>query len=170
MKATTSLPSTYLVETWLPVESYLFNKPQLSSDVVETRRALVLDAHRRCQRPLDGHLRLTYLERARGVPIDINHGIRDGHGGGPVPISQSLRAFNLLAAPNNRLTEEEIEYFTREAKVPPHLRSEASGASAGGLKVLFRRQSGNARLTVFDGGHDKHTEAAFRWLHQQRNR
>ena len=80
---------------------------------------------------------LTYLERARGVPIDINHGIRDGHGGGPVPISQSLRAFNLLAAPTDRLTEEEIEYFTREAKVPPHLRSEASGASAGGLKVLF---------------------------------
>jgi pimeloyl-ACP methyl ester carboxylesterase len=112
---------------------------------------------------------LTHLERARGVPIDINHGIRDGHGGGPVPISQSLRAFNVLAAPNDRV-KEEIEYFTREAKVPPHLRSEASGSSAGGLKVLFRRQSGNARITVFDGGHDKNTEAAFRWLNQQRNR
>ena len=63
MQATTSLPSAYLVETWLPVESYLFNKPQLSSDVVETRRALVLDGHRRCQRPLDGHL------RPGGVPL-----------------------------------------------------------------------------------------------------
>jgi hypothetical protein len=54
MKATTSHPSPSLVETCLPVESYLFNKPQLSSDVVETRRARVLGAHRLCQRPLDG--------------------------------------------------------------------------------------------------------------------
>jgi hypothetical protein len=54
MKAATSLPSPSLVETCLPVVSYLFYKPQLSSNVVETCFALVLDAHRRCQRPLDG--------------------------------------------------------------------------------------------------------------------
>jgi dipeptidyl aminopeptidase/acylaminoacyl peptidase len=114
---------------------------------------------------------LTYLERARDVPIDINHGIRDGRNDAdPVPISQSLRAFNLLAAPSDRFTEEEIEYFTREAQVPSHLQSETSAPSDGSLKVLFRRQSGNARLTVFDGAHDKNTEAAFRWLNQQRRR
>ena len=67
MKATTSLPSTSLVETWLPVESYLFNKPQLSSDVVETRRALVLDGRRRCQRPLDNHLRPGDVPLREGV-------------------------------------------------------------------------------------------------------
>ncbi|HKS28586.1 MAG TPA: prolyl oligopeptidase family serine peptidase [Pyrinomonadaceae bacterium] len=113
---------------------------------------------------------LTYLERARNIPIDINHGIRDGHGPGdnPVPVSQSLRAFNLLAKPEDRFTEEEIEYFTREAKVRSALRSETSDPSYGGLKILFRRQSGNARVTVFDGAHDKNTEAAFRWLNQQR--
>ena len=111
---------------------------------------------------------LTYLERARNIPIDINHGIRDGHGSGPVPISQSLRAFNLLAAPQDRLTEEEITYFTREAQVPPALLSDISDPSYGGLRILFRRQSGNARLTVFDGAHDKNTEAAVRWLNRQR--
>lgn len=113
---------------------------------------------------------LTYLERARSVSIDINHGIRDGHSNGnPVPISHSLRAFNLLAAPQDHFTEDEIAYFTREAEVPPDLRGETtSDPSYGGLKILFRRQSGNARLTVFDGGHDKNTEAAFRWLNQQR--
>lgn len=112
---------------------------------------------------------LTYLERARGVPIDINHGIRDGRNNDdPVPISQSLRAFNLLAAPQDRFTEEEIAYFTREAQVPPALRSETSDPSYGGLRILFRRQSGNARITIFDGAHDKNTEAAFRWLNQQR--
>ena len=114
---------------------------------------------------------LTYLERARGVPIDINHGIRDGRNNNdPVPISQSLRAFNLLAAPQDRFTEEEIAYFTREFQVPPALQSETSDLSYGGLKILFRRQSGNTRITIFDGAHDKNTEAAFRWLNQQRRR
>jgi dienelactone hydrolase len=113
---------------------------------------------------------VTYLERARGVSIDINHGIRDGRNNGdPVPISQSLIAFNLLSAPQDRVTEEEIAYFTREAQVPASLRSETTDASYGGLKILFRRQSGNARITIFDGAHDKNTEAAFRWLNQQRN-
>ncbi len=112
---------------------------------------------------------VTYLESARGVPIDINHGIRDGQSkGDPVPVSQSLRAFNLLAAPQDRFTEDEIAYFTQEAQVPPKLRNETSDPSSGGLRILFRRQSGKARVTIFDGAHDKNTEAAFRWLNQQR--
>jgi dienelactone hydrolase len=112
---------------------------------------------------------LTYLERARGVAIDINHGINDGRNNNdPVPISQSLRAFNLLATPRDRLSEDEIAYFTREAQVPPNLRGDVSDPSYGGLKILFRRQSGSTRLTVFDGAHDKNTEAAVRWLNQQR--
>ena len=112
---------------------------------------------------------LTYLERAREVQIDINHGIRDGRNGAdPVPISQSLITFNLLAAPPDRFTEEDIAYFTREAQVPGALRSETTDPSYGGLRILFRRQSGNARITIFDGAHDKNTEAAFRWLNRQR--
>ena len=114
---------------------------------------------------------LTYLESARNVPIDINHGIRDGRNNDdPVPISQSLRAFNLLAAPQDRFTEEEIEYFTREKQVPSHLQGATADSSAGSLRILFQRQSGNARITIFDGAHDKNTEAALRWLNQQRRR
>ena len=93
----------------------------------------------------------------------------DGRNAGdPVPVSQSLIAFNLLAAPQDRLAEEEIAYFTREAQVPTALRSETTDPSYGGLRILFRRVSGNARVTVFDGGHDKNTEAGFRWLNLQR--
>ena len=114
---------------------------------------------------------ITYLDRARNVALDINHGIRDGRNNDdPVPISQSLRAFNLLAAEQDRFTEAEIEHFTRQAEVPSHLRSATPESSDGGLRILFRRQSGNARITVFDGGHDKNTEAAFRWLNQQQRR
>jgi len=112
---------------------------------------------------------VTYLERARGVAIDINHGIRDGRNNSdPVPISQSLNAFNLLAAPQDRFTNEEITYFTREAQVPASLQSETTDSEYGGLRILFRRASGNARITVFDGAHDKNTEAAVRWLNRQR--
>jgi hypothetical protein len=85
-----------------------------------------------------------------------------------VPISQSLGAFNALALPEERFTKEEIEYFTREAKVPPHRLRQAPFSSEGGLKILFRRESANVRIMVFDGGHEKNTEDAVRWLHQQR--
>lgn len=112
---------------------------------------------------------LTYLDRARGISIDINHGIRDGRNAAdPVPVSQSLIAFNLLAVPQDRFTEDQIAHFTREAQVPSGLQSETTDPSYGGLRILFRRQSGNARITVFDGAHDKNTEAAFRWLNRQR--
>ena len=82
--------------------------------------------------------------------------------------AQSGTSLDLLAAPQDRLTEDQIAYFTREAQVPPPLRSETTDSSYGGLKILFRRQSGNARITIFDGAHDKNTEAAFRWLNRQR--
>jgi predicted peptidase len=114
---------------------------------------------------------VSYLERARVVPIDINHGIRDGRNAAdPVPISQSLHAFNLLAEPQDRFTEEQIEFFRRESQVPDGLQSETTDPDYGGLQILYRRQSGNARITVFDGAHDKNTEAAFRWLNKQRRK
>ena len=37
------------------------------------------------------------LSAAKGLPIDINAGVHDGHGGRSVPIDHSLKAFNVLA-------------------------------------------------------------------------
>jgi acetyl esterase/lipase len=114
---------------------------------------------------------VAYLERARAIPIDINHGINDGRNNAdPVPISQSLRAFNLLAEPRDHFSEEEIEFFTRQKQVPSSLQMTTTDPDYGGLKILYRRQSGNARITVFDGAHDKNTEAAFKWLNKQRRK
>jgi poly(3-hydroxybutyrate) depolymerase len=113
---------------------------------------------------------VAYLERARDIPIDLIHGIYDGRTRAhPVPVSHALNAFNLLGAPQDRLTEEQILSFTKEAQVPVSLRDATpADSNDGDLKVLFRRQSGNVRLTVFDGGHVKYTEVAFRWLNEQR--
>jgi pimeloyl-ACP methyl ester carboxylesterase len=111
---------------------------------------------------------ITYLATATFVPIDINAGINDGHTGS-VPISHSLLAFNALAAPENRLSEEDIGYFVEHAKVPTHLIDPLLSDTSYGKKApLFRRQSQNARITIFNGNHEIIFYAALLWLAQQR--
>jgi acetyl esterase/lipase len=108
-----------------------------------------------------------WLAGSKGLALDINAGIRDGHDG-PVPISHALSAFNAVAAPGDRLTDEEIAFFVREAKVPPHLQAEkVEDPRYGERSVLFRRTSGRARITIFDGGHEWVPNAALHWLEQQ---
>jgi len=110
---------------------------------------------------------LTYLEKAKGVALDINAGIRDGHTGS-VPVSHSLRAFNVVAEPKDRICEEDIEFFVEKGDVPVHLKSIVSDPSYGAKQPLFRRSSGKARITIFDGGHEIIFDAAFGWLSKQR--
>ena len=109
----------------------------------------------------------TWLARAKNVSLDINAGIADGHTGS-VPISHSLRAFNLLAAPKDRLTDAEIDYFVRRQAVPRHLRQPIEDATYGDHPPLFRRASRKVRVTIFQGGHDELFEAGLSWLEQQR--
>lgn len=110
---------------------------------------------------------ITWLRNARSLNLDINAGIRDGHEGS-VPVSHSLRAFNEVASIQDRLTEEEIAYFVREAKVPAHLKQQVSDESYEEKRPLFRRHSGRARVTLFDGGHELVPQAALTWLEKQR--
>ena len=110
---------------------------------------------------------VTYLAHAKGVALDINAGINDGHSGS-VPISHSLEAFNLLAAAKDRLGEDLISEFVKTAKVPAALKGQAPVDAAYGKKaVLFRRQSGAARVTIFQGGHEIIPAAALHWLAKQ---
>jgi acetyl esterase/lipase len=110
---------------------------------------------------------ITWLNTSLPVRIDINAGINDGHPG-KVPISHSLLAFNALAAPEDRLSEEDIKYFVEHAQVPPHLNDPSlSDISYGEKAPLFRRQSGNVRITIFNGGHEMLYTTALIWLEQQ---
>lgn len=111
----------------------------------------------------------TYLAAAKNLPLDINAGIHDGHSGS-VPISHSLRAFNLLAAEKDRISDEQIQFFVEKEKVPAGLEFKGSDALYGKKKVLFRRESGNARVTIFEGGHEPIFEAALPWLSQQKKK
>ena len=111
---------------------------------------------------------ITYLERAKELNLDINAGITDGHNGS-VPISHSLEAFNILSAEKDRISTEFIDEFTRTAKVPKGLSGQAvNDATYGAKKVLFRRQSGPVRVTIFQGGHEIIPEAGLQWLAKQK--
>jgi hypothetical protein len=99
--------------------------------------------------------------------LDINHGIHDGHIGS-VPVSHSIKAFNLLAEPDKKVSQEDILYFCTERKVPEALKKETEiDPLFDTIPVLFRRISGNTRLTIFNGGHQSSEQAALRWLSLQ---
>ncbi|HUU29283.1 MAG TPA: prolyl oligopeptidase family serine peptidase [archaeon] len=111
---------------------------------------------------------LTVLGQAQGLPIEISAGIEDGHTGS-VPVSHTLRAFNLLAEtngmPEKRLTREQIEFFVNSREVPQELKGEVENDPAYGERaVLFRRTAGPVRVTIFKGGHEIIYEAALAWL------
>ncbi|MDR0335698.1 MAG: S9 family peptidase [Planctomycetaceae bacterium] len=106
----------------------------------------------------------TWIHNAAGIPLDINHGIHDGHTGS-VPVSHAIKAFNFLAEQDKKISDEEITYFRTERKVPETLRNETEiDPLFKKTPVLFRRISGNTRLTIFDGGHQSAEQAALHWL------
>ncbi|MFH0910843.1 MAG: prolyl oligopeptidase family serine peptidase [Planctomycetota bacterium] len=110
---------------------------------------------------------VTYLNPSLRVRIDVNASIYDGHQGS-VPIDQSLRAFNLLADPKDRISSEDIRYFVEMAEVPPSLQASIWDPLYGEKRVLFRRVSGRARITLFQGAHECIQKAAMAWLAMQR--
>lgn len=111
------------------------------------------------------------LDRAAGVRIDLQIGIRDGHEGS-VPVSHGLRAFNALAAANGHearaLAAADIAFITAQARLPDALAGEKVDEPERKRAVLFRRVAGPVRLTLFDGGHESDFGAAVRWLAEQR--
>ncbi len=111
---------------------------------------------------------INFLVNARNVKIDINAGIKDGHNGYAVPVSQSLLAFNRLCSLADTISSEQINYFVNSKAVPPDLINEKEDDPLYGEKeVLFRRRSANARITIFDGIHEIIYNAACEWLAKQ---
>lgn len=109
---------------------------------------------------------LTHLSNAAGIlPVDISTGIHDGHTGS-VPVGQAIRAYNILAAQEDRISEADIAFIEEKEQVPPHLAT-AVEDPAYGRKIYLRKQSRMVRLTLFEGGHDMLPEPAFEWLERQ---
>lgn len=126
-------------------------------DPAESAKAL-LEARKRSP--------LSWLVNAAGiVPVDISTGIHDGHRGS-VPVGQAIRAYNILAAEQDRISEPDIAFIEEKEQIPSHL-GVPEQDPAFGHKIHLRRQSRSVRLTLFEGGHDMQPEAAFEWLERQ---
>lgn len=110
---------------------------------------------------------LTYLHLATEVPLDMAHGIHDGRTGS-VPFIHSLQAFNQVAAKGDQLPIGPIQSYYDTQQLPDGWRTPAPDASWGAKTPLFRRVSGNTRVTIFEGTHEIVHQAALNWLAKQR--
>lgn len=113
---------------------------------------------------------LTHLPKAKsaGVPVYIVTGIHDGHVGS-VPVGHALRAFNTLADSKDVVSDEEIDCIERDERIPCGMRNEDCTDPFYGAdrKVLFRRTSGNVRVTLFNGGHGGNFSGGLDFLARQ---
>jgi poly(3-hydroxybutyrate) depolymerase len=111
----------------------------------------------------------TYLSKARGEDVDvlIAVGIEDWF----VPPAHGMRAYNALAAKEDRLSDEEIAQVSDDETIPESLKSEAEHplVAAAGRKILGERSSDQVELWIFDGSHDVIYNAGLSWLAQHRN-
>ncbi len=110
---------------------------------------------------------VTYLHKAGGVNLDINAGVHDGYTGS-VPFSQSLYAFNKVVPEKDRIAAKLIETFYQTRRLPEQLPKADADPLYGQKQPIFRKTSGNTRVTIFEGSHEIIHEAALNWLAQQR--
>jgi len=81
-----------------------------------------------------------------------------------------LRAFNILANKEDKLSDLHIAHFTSRAMVPEALVRPIKPDTPYGEKrqPLWRAESNNARVTIFNGGHEMIPAAIFAWLSRQK--
>ena len=109
---------------------------------------------------------LTYLASAKQVAIDLAAGIHDGHSGS-VPIRHSIDAFNAIAQANGSVTvsDPEIEQISlRDGRLRSPLPGDTGFDESFGRDYYLRRRSGDARLTIFEGGHEGIAAAVVQWF------
>lgn len=115
---------------------------------------------------------LFFMKAARAVALDINAGIHDGHTGS-VPVSHTLRAFNVLAEvnghPESAIAEADIAAIVAGESIPAALGT-APPDPAYSKPVLLRREAGPARVTIFEGTHEMLMDAAFAWLERHKHK
>jgi dipeptidyl aminopeptidase/acylaminoacyl peptidase len=109
---------------------------------------------------------LSSLAAAKTVPLDIAAGVLDGRSGS-VPFTQALLAFNAVVEKGDRLPEDLITEYYKTQKLPSAWKAAEADATYGAWTALFRKTSGNTRVTIFQGGHEIVHQAALNWLAKQ---
>jgi len=109
----------------------------------------------------------TYIHNAKNVPIFLAHGTIDVL----VPPDHSIRAFNILANPQDTISQKDMAYIDKEQKIPEGLAKTSQENRYFGPadpEVVFTRQSDNVLLTLFVGVHDMAYNPGLLWLNEQR--
>ena len=115
---------------------------------------------------------LTYLHQAVGVPLDIAAGVHDGYTGS-VPTRHSLEAFNAIAKADGSavITEDEIQQISRpNGRLDSPQPSDRTQDDEFGREIHLRRHAKQARVTIFEGGHEGIAAAAVAWLERHAKR
>ncbi len=109
-----------------------------------------------------------HLHKIGKLPIDLNAGVNDGHSGS-VPIYHSMKAYNVIATANNGkpVPEIEMEQLWKRQKLSSPTASDNIEDKTYSRKIHLRRNTGPARITIFEGGHESLPEAACEWLGKQ---
>lgn len=110
---------------------------------------------------------VTYLSQGSKINLDINHGVFDGRKGS-VPFIHSIWAFNSLVESSHQIKKPQWKKYYETLKLPEELKPALPDELYGNKPPLFRRISGNTRLTIFEGGHEIVHLAALNWLSHQR--
>ena len=109
---------------------------------------------------------LTWLDRAVDLPLDLAAGVHDGHKGS-VPVRHTLGAFNAVARARKLpvITEEEIAQISRrDGRLERPQPGDTQPDPTFGRAIYLRRTAGKARVTIFEGGHERVAKAAAEWL------
>lgn len=106
----------------------------------------------------------TYLDTAREeeIPVYIGQGIYDSF----VSPTQGARAFNQLADPEDRITDDEMEFIERR-RLPDHLLESIETETffgEGDPDPAFARQSASVWLVYFRADHEMVYQATLRWF------
>ncbi len=112
---------------------------------------------------------VSVLGRAVDLPLDLNHGIHDGYKGS-VPVWHSLTAFNVVAKAvgGTPVSEAEMAQVGREnGRLDHPTPTDQIDDPAYGRAIYLRRTAKNARVTLFDGGHERLPAAALAWLEKK---
>ncbi len=109
-----------------------------------------------------------WLQQVGDLPLDINAGVHDGKTGS-VPVSQSLRAFNVVARAGGHpvVSDAEMAELWRNDRLSNPGPQDVAAGGTYGRALHLRRTAGATRVTIFEGGHEGLPDAACKWLEQQ---
>ncbi len=100
------------------------------------------------------------------LPLDRAAGVHDGHKGS-VPIRHTIDACNRVAAAQRLpvVSEEEIAELSRpNGRLQRPRPGDQPECPTFGRAIYLRRTAGKARVTIFEGGHERIAQAAAEWL------